>query len=151
INITMKINLGIIGFLLLTSCVKGPDLPQDTLIDLDKDAVAKEILLYVSHAKQGDGSGSSPQNAADFLNTSFWDKTGQILTNSPVRVLFAKGDYSRAYTEKALVLNNIGNYKNRLTLEGIDGQTIFTVPENLPEKSVLIDIRNTQNLHFKNF
>ena len=146
----MKRSFIILCILFLASCTKNSDVAKDTLVELDKDAGIAEVFQYVSYVKQGDGSGNSPKNAADFLSAQFWEKIGKLIMTAPVRVLFAEGDYSRAYTEKALVLNNIGNSQNKLILEGADGKTIFSVPENFPQKSVLFDIRNSRNIHVKN-
>lgn len=148
----MKKYLILFSALCVLSCTKGPDQPQDTLVELDEGDGVTEVFQYVSYVKQGDGNGNSPGNAADFLNATFWGKISQLLLKSPVRVKFAEGDYVRAYSERPLVLNTIGNTKNRLTLEGVDGKTIFNVPADLAlEKGNLFDIRNSQNVHVKNF
>src|SRR5690606_27773094 len=99
-----------------------------------------EVVQYVSYLKQGDGSGNSSKNAADFLNASFWEKINELVEKTPVRVLFAEGIYLRAFTEKALVLNGMGNSNNRLTLEGVAGKTKFNAPDNLSlQKGSLFD------------
>lgn len=147
----MKTNFIIFSILLLVSCTKSPDLPKDTLVELDENDIATEAFQYVSYTKQGDGSGNSPKNAADFLSSTFWEKISQLITKSPVKVVFAEGNYSRAYTEKALVLNTIGHAENRLTLEGVADKTIFNAPDNLSlSRGSLFDIKNSQNIHIKN-
>src|SRR5690606_39281179 len=119
----MKNNLIIFCALFLVACTKISDVTKDTLVEIDQSAAVTEIFQYVSYVKQGDGSGSSPKNAADFLSTPFWEKINQLLKRTPVRVLFAEGNYSRAFTEKALILNTIGNSQNKLTLEGVANKT----------------------------
>ncbi len=140
------------SILFFVSCDKSAGLAKDTFVEPDeKDDAVTEVFQYVSSARQGDGSGNAPKNAADFLSSPFWEKISQLIMKSPVRVLFAEGDYSRAFTQRALILNDTGNSKNRLTLEGVEGKTIFNVPEGFPQKGTLFDIRNAQNIHLKNF
>ncbi|NGM63304.1 hypothetical protein G5B30_15450 [Sphingobacterium sp. SGG-5] len=146
----MKTNLIILCLFFLVSCSKS-SYPTDFLITLDENDVATEKYQYVSYVKQGDGSGDSPKNAADFLSTAFWDKVNELLEKTPVHVQFSEGSYSRSYTEKTLVLSSIGNSQNRLTLQGVDGKTVFMAPEDLAlSKSSLFDIKNSQNIHVKN-
>lgn len=138
--------------ILLVACSKSQFKPQDRIIELDDSDVSSKIYRYVSFVAQGDGSGTSPKNAADFLNASFWETTNELLTISPVDVYFSEGYYTRAFTLRPLILNGLGNIDNRLTLKGMPGKTIFNVPDNLSlEKSTLFDIKNSQNIHIRDF
>lgn len=148
----MKKNLLLFVIIFAVSCVKSADKPKDTFIALEIDNSTLIAYHYVAPIKQGDGSGSTPQNAADFLNSTIWDKVNQQLATQPVCIKFAAGSYTRAFTEKPLVLNGIGNTQHRLKLEGVANKTIFDAPDNLSlKKSVLIDLKNAQNIDIENF
>lgn len=147
----MKKNLLLFAILFIVSCVKSAVKPHDTLVELGTANTLAVVYHYVSPTKQGDGSGRNPQNAADFLSTTIWNTINQQLTNQPVCVKFAEGSYTRAFTEKPLILNGIGNVQHQLTLEGLPNKTVFDAPDNLSlKKGVLIDIKNSQNIHIKN-
>ena len=109
------------------------------------------IVRYAGPTSSGDGTGSSATNAADFLDSKFWVAVQASLKNEPVIVKFNGGDYLRAYTEKAFILDKMGNTKNLLLLEGDVQNTLFTVPTGHPKQSVLIDVKNSQNILIKNF
>ncbi|WP_300598393.1 right-handed parallel beta-helix repeat-containing protein [Niabella sp.] len=106
---------------------------------------------YAAPGKQGDGSGLTAGQAADFLDAGFWTGIQSLLQKEAVTVKFSGGDYRRAYTEKAWILAEMGNERNRLILEGEAGQTVFTVPVGYQQQPVLILIRNTRNLVIRNF
>lgn len=111
------------------------------------------VVQYVSYEKIGKGTGDSKEDAADFLNTSFWEKVNASLKKQPVKVSFLEGDYKRAFTHKPLTLKEIGNPENTLVLEGIEGKTIFSAnPSEYAEtRSVMVDIVNSQNIEINNF
>ena len=106
---------------------------------------------YVAPDKRGDASGSTAGQAADFLDAGFWATVQQILQKEPVTVKFVAGDYRRAYTQKALILAEMGNKKHRLILEGEGDQTIFSVPVGYKQQSVLMVVRNSRNMVIRNF
>jgi hypothetical protein len=108
-------------------------------------------VKYAAPIAIGNGTGSSIDNATDFLNSNFWLNVQKILNREPVTVKFLAGNYVRAYTEKAFTLSNMGNTKNLLILEGDSLKTLFTVPTDYLKKDVLIDIQNTQNMMIRNF
>jgi hypothetical protein len=109
------------------------------------------IIKYAGPATSGDGSGSSITNTADFLDDKFWAAVQTFLKKEAVTVKFSPGDYLRAYTEKPLILDKIGNAKNLLSLEGVAQQTLFTVPNGYAKKAVIIEVRNSENITIRNF
>jgi hypothetical protein len=108
-------------------------------------------LRYVAANQVGNGDGLSAANAADFLSSTFWPKVQQLLSKSPVTVKFLSGNYSRAYTEKFLSMDGMGNEKNLLTLEGDPVNTVFSLPEGTIVKSQVIKVTNAVNITLKNF
>ncbi|MEJ5962062.1 right-handed parallel beta-helix repeat-containing protein [Pedobacter immunditicola] len=108
------------------------------------------MIKYVAPVATGDGSGKSATHAADFLNHKFWSDVQTALNKQPVTVKFLGGNYLRAYTEKPLVIEKMGHPKNLLLLEGTQS-TLFTVPTGYPKKSVLIDLRDAENIKVKGF
>jgi hypothetical protein len=109
------------------------------------------VVRYVSPAAAGDGRGGSAANAADFLDAKFWSEVQNALKKESVTVKFIAGDYVRAYTEKPLILDKMGNPNNILVLEGEPLRTVFTVPEGKAEKPVIIDVKNSENIQILNF
>lgn len=106
---------------------------------------------YVAPDKRGDGSGLTAAHAADFLDAGFWAGIQTLLQKEAVTVTFTGGDYRRAYTEKALILADMGNRKNRLVLEGEGDRTIFPVPVGYTQQPVLMVVKNTRNVVIRNF
>ncbi|TZF81439.1 right-handed parallel beta-helix repeat-containing protein [Pedobacter sp. BS3] len=109
------------------------------------------MIRYAAPVKQGNGNGMSVENAADFLNAGFWIEVQKTLRKEPVIVKFMSGDYARAYTEKPFILEEMGNKKNALTLEGDGQNTLFTVPVGYKQQSVLMAVKNSQNIIIRNF
>jgi hypothetical protein len=106
-------------------------------------------IRYVAAAPSGDKTGSSPANAADFLDQKFWTGVQAFLKKEPVSVKFLAGDYVRAYTEKPLTLDQMGNANHLLVLEGDAKRSLFTAPEGYPKKAVLVDIKDSENILIK--
>jgi hypothetical protein len=113
----------------------------------------EQIIRYVAPTGIGNGNGLSASNAADFLERAFWKDVQDLLASQPVTVKFAGGDYYRAYTEKALIIAQMGNTQNTLLLEGDPSNTtIFTIPDSSTStKSHVIEINNSVNITLKNF
>lgn len=109
--------------------------------------------LYVSYEQKGTGTGDSESNAADFLNSSFWKEVNTQLKKQPITVLFLEGNYSRTFTQKPLKIEDIGSPNNLLIIKGIPEKTWFTADPNefSGERSVLVDIVNSQNIQISNF
>src|SRR5690606_34248466 len=110
----------------------------------EPDAAAS-LTFYVSPNGQGNKGGATEADAADFLAGAFWDRVRKALLNEPLTVQFLPGDYGRAYTERALVLEKIGHPDNRLTIKGGD-DVIFTLREGVSTKSYVVDVRGAQNI-----
>jgi hypothetical protein len=108
------------------------------------------LVKYVAPVATGDGSGKTAEDAADFLHHRFWVDVQTALKKQPVTVKFLGVDYLRAYTEKPLVIEKMGNAKHLLMLEGTPN-TLFTVPTGHSKKSVLIDLINAENIQIKQF
>jgi len=109
--------------------------------------------LYVSYKQIGAGTGDSKVNAADFLDDSFWKGINKQLEKQSVKVVFLEGNYQRTFTQKPLKIEGLGNPKHLLILEGVPDKTWFTADPNefSGERSVLVDIVNSQNLQISNF
>jgi hypothetical protein len=114
-----------------------------------------QTVRYVAPTAIGNGNGLSASNAADFLEKIFWKNIQDLLASQPVIVEFLGGDYSRAYTENALMIANMGDARNTLLLEGNPlNTTIFTLPvTDSPTKARphVIEINNSVNITLKNF
>lgn len=106
--------------------------------------------FYVSPNGQGSKNGESEANAADFLAAFFWDNVRKALLKESVTVQFLAGDYSRAYTERPLILEKIGTPEHRLFIKGGD-DVIFTLPEGGATKSYVVDVRGAQNITIDGF
>ena len=113
--------------------------------------IQAQQLRYVAAQAVGNGDGRSPANAADFLSSTFWPQVQQLLAKKPVTVKFLGGNYIRAYTEKFLSLDGMGNEKNLLTLEGDPQHTVFSLPAGSVTKSQVIKVTNAVNITLKNF
>lgn len=113
----------------------------------------KDKQLFVSYKQMGTGTGDSKSNAADFLSSSFWKEVNNQLKEQPVKVTFLEGNYSRTFTQKPLKIEGMGNPEHLLSLEGIPEKTWFTADpkEFSEERSVLVDIVNSQNIQVRNF
>ncbi len=122
-----------------------------SLLLLSMGQAKATLIKYVSHEMIGKGTGKSAKDAADFLDAKFWEEVKLTLTKEGVVVKFLAGDYSRAYTEKPLLIHNMGHEKNQLVLEGVTGSTIFTAPMGHKEKAVMFEIKDAQNIIVKNF
>lgn len=119
---------------------------------IEQPLKTKTVLLqYVSYEKKGKGTGNSKEDAADFLNTSFWAQINKLLEKQPIKVVFLEGDYKRAYTERHLSLREMGHPEHLLTIEGIPEKTIFTVDPsvNIDQRGVLMDVVNSQNIKLR--
>lgn len=139
--------------LLLTIVVSVAHLNAMSHGKVTSDSMAK-LLLYVSTAPIGTGSGLDKGNAADFLDDSFWNKVNTFLQKDAVEVIFLKGNYSKAYTKKPFTLKGMGNDKNQLTISGIRGETIFeaiVLSDSDVQKGVMFDIVNSSNILVRNF
>src|SRR5690606_21554756 len=115
--------------------------------------IQEKVLLYVSFKQIGTGTGKDEANAADFLNGTFWNSVNVHLQKKPVEVIFLPGNYSRAYTQKPLTLQGIGNEKNQLTISGVADRTIFeAVVSGNPDKmkGVMVDVVDSQHILIKN-
>lgn len=106
-----------------------------------------DLTLFVAPTKLGTGSGTTKENAADFLSASFWSSVKSHLASKSVKVQFQEGEYLRAYTEKPLEIESTGNATNKLILSGSKG-VIFNAPAdlNLATKSHLLRIASSQNV-----
>lgn len=144
---TKLILLLLLGFLsVFTSCSK-----DDDYIDNSKNKSIGLRTMYVAPNSLGIADGLSKESAADFLDQSFWAQIDKTLRKDSVEVIFLPGIYSRAYTEKALVLRDIGyDNDNWLLLSGNENVS-YPALEGLAEKSVMIDIIGCKNLRMSNF
>lgn len=127
-------------FLILGCSKDNSDSP-----DIEEPDIEASSVMYVSPDGSGTKSGESAENAADFLDPLFWDRTRKTVLKETVEVQFLDGEYGRAYTEKPLVLDKIGHADNTLTLRGGDN-VIFTLAEGVQTKSYVIDVRGAQNI-----
>jgi len=109
-----------------------------------------DSIRYVAPSAIGNGSGDSKENAADFLNDSFWTQVNNKLKYTSVEVRFIPGTYSRAFTEKSLTLENLGSAIYQLTLTGSQ-EVRFTAPGGYPDKNQMIRIDGCQNMVVSNF
>lgn len=110
------------------------------------------VLLYVSPNGDGEATGETKENAADFLDENFWSTVKSTVLKTSVKVQFLPGDYKRAYNEKGLSLNGIGSPQNKLYLKGGEG-VVFTIEEEGGQKGspTVIDVRGSQNIVFDAF
>lgn len=134
-----------ISFLFL-SCSK-----EDSQLDKLPDE-GGGIEYYVSPYGAGAMNGDSKENAADFLNDSFWSKVRNSVRGRDVTVYFLKGEYGRSYSEnKKLELLNIGNPEHRLLIKGGEG-VIWTFTEGLSSHAKMaIDVRGSENIIIDGF
>jgi len=136
----------LISLFFFSACSKKEDVLEK---DEDSDNTESSVW-YVSPKGSGTKSGKSAINAADFLDPKLWDQVRKQLLKEPTEVLFLEGEYNRAYTEEALVLDKIGHPDNKLTLKGGD-DVIFTLNEGVKTKSYVIDFRGAQNILMDGF
>lgn len=112
-------------------------------------AESAALTFYVAPTALGDGSGSSPANAASYKQTSvgidplsglhsavdspFWTGVKSSLATNSVTVQMAAGTYP---TE--LVLKDIGNFDNKFTLQGAPGGgTVFNPSASATQNTAL--------------
>lgn len=111
---------------------------------------SSDVIKYVAPNSLGNGSGGSEADAADFLDDTFWAGVNSDLNTNSVEVKFLAGTYSRAFTEKSLILKNMGDPDNRLLLSGNENVR-FTAPGGYPDKTQMIRVEGCQNLVISNF
>lgn len=96
-----------------------------------------EITRYVAPTSQGNGSGTSPANAAAYVSTSFWSGVQSSLTNNAVTVRWLDGQYNST----GLSLSDMGHQYNKLTLTG-DTDTGAVLNAPVP---TMLQFRGVQN------
>src|SRR5690606_8571397 len=101
-----------------------------------------DLTRYVAPTARGNGSGTSPANAASYTNGSFWNGVQSSLANSAVTVRWLDGQYSSA----GLTLTDMGHQYHKLTLTG-DSNTGAVL--NAPVDYMLF-LRGVQNMTIKN-
>src|SRR5690554_124747 len=148
----LKNNLNYYLFLLASICFFISCSEQDdVLIEEENESKSGLVTFYVGAYPTGLANGSTYDHAADFLNDNFWNIVKNRLRTDSVEVIFTPGTYSRAYTEKALVLSGLGfDNENMLFLTGGD-EVVFPAVEGHQQKSVIIDIVGCQNLVMSDF
>ncbi|HBG26073.1 MAG TPA: hypothetical protein DDX75_03155, partial [Phycisphaerales bacterium] len=72
------------------------------------------IYYYAAPTVYGDGSGSSPENAMDYLSSTFWSNVNNILNTNDVQIIFLDGIYGSEL--EWLDLWAKGNPMHKLTL-----------------------------------
>jgi autotransporter-associated beta strand protein len=77
---------------------------------------ANQIAQYVSPSGIGDGSQTA--NPARYNDSAFWDSVRTNLAINPVKVTFLTGEYLINTDADCLLVTNLGNATNLLTLEG---------------------------------
>ena len=77
---------------------------------------ANQIARYVSPS--GTGDGSEAVNPARYNDGTFWDLVRTNLAANPVKVTFLTGEYLINTNTDCLLITNLGNANNLLTLEG---------------------------------
>ncbi|MBE8721232.1 DUF4998 domain-containing protein [Sphingobacterium pedocola] len=118
---------------------------------ITKEIPTSVYTRYVAPISRGTGDGGRAVNAADFLDDAFWQGIQTLLAQGSVTVKFVVGDYARAYSEKSFIIDKMGNAQNRLLLEGSGTGTVFTALTGMGNKTVMMQIRDTQNIVVKNF
>ena len=145
-----KINLVLLLITVIFSFSCSDD-TEDIIDDNDIDIGKDNITMYVSENKIGRGNGSSETDAADYLDDNFWIQVNKDLKTKEVEVKFLSGNYSRAFTNKGLLLKGIGNKKNRLIISG-NKDVVFHVVEGHPKgASNLIYLNGCQNILMRDF
>lgn len=109
-----------------------------------------DSIRYVAPNAIGNGSGETQENAADFLSDTFWAQVNKIVQSKNVEVRFLPGTYSRSFTDKSLILKNMGSANYQLTLTG-NQDVRFTAPGGYPDKNQMIRIDGCQNMVVSNF
>ena len=137
----------LVSIFVITGCSKEKGF-EDSKIEVPD--IEQSSILYVSPMGDGSKTGESASNAADFLDPYFWDRVRKAVLKESIEVQFTPGEYGRAYTEKALVLDKIGHPSNKLIIRGGD-DVIFTLKEGVKTKSYVIDIRGAQNIVIDGF
>lgn len=105
-------------------------------------SASAETTRYIAPTALGAGTGTSPGNAAGYLNGSFWTGVQSSLASDAVTVRFLDGQYS----SDGLTLNNLGNTANRLVLQG---DTAHGAILNAPV-GVMLQFNGVQNTTVKN-
>ena len=118
---------------------------------LTKEVPESTYTRYVGPLTIGTGDGRSAVNAADFLNDDFWKEIQSLLADGSVTVKFTVGNYSRAFSEKSFILDKMGHAQNRLLLTGSGTGTVFTAVMGAGNKTVMMLIRDSQNIVVRNF
>lgn len=135
----------------LTFSIEGSNIKKVLMIS--QKGIARKLVMYVSPLAKGNGSGETVENAAYFMNNLFWTKIKKELQERAVDVNFVDGDYDKAYIENGLILSELGDKNNKLTINGGEN-VIFNLPLGHLDKSDVIRLNNCQNidlynLHFK--
>lgn len=124
---------------------------SETIPSLVKEIPESAFTRYVAPVLKGNGDGKSAVNAVDFLDADFWKEMQSLLNKGSVTVKFTTGNYSRAYSEKSLTIDKMGHAQHRLLLEGVGTGTVFTAENGLGNKTVMMLIRDSQNITVRNF
>ena len=96
-----------------------------------------EVTRYVAPTALGDGSGTSPVNAALFTNSSFWSGVQSSLSSDAVTVRWLNGQYNSS----GLSLSNMGDPYHQLTLVGdTDAGAVLNAPV-----STMLQLKGVQN------
>lgn len=89
------------------------------------------VSFFVAAKQVGDGSGVTPNSAADFRDLKLWSQVRRTLKDSPAVVTFLDGRYLVSADDRnmmpQLFLADLGNSRHRLVLEGASPKgVIFT-------------------------
>ena len=104
-------------------------------------AVKSEYVFYVS--PDGNGSGTSKEQAALYTDATFWQNTNKFLARGKVDVVFIGGEYSSG----ELKLARIGSDKHTLHLRAIDNKSVIFNSNS----DTLVSFRGCKNIIFEGF
>ncbi len=83
--------------------------------------------FYAAPERRGTGDGRSPENAAGYLESAFWEGVREALEDGPRTVRLLPG----RYTDDCLYLDRLGHAEHRLTVTGDpEGGTVFAGDDN---------------------
>jgi len=96
---------------------------------------------FVAPTASGNGSGSSPANAAVYTNSTFWGGVRTGVNSNPVTVTFLDGQYASGN----LILSEIGHADYRLVLQSqTEGGAVFA-------GAARVQLRGSQNITIRHF
>lgn len=102
----------------------------------------KPEIKFVAPAAQGNGSATSAENAADYLDPDLWTYVRTRLAETPVTMRFVDGEYKTA----TLILMKIGHPDHHLLLEAVNpGEAVFK-----GDLKWQIRLRGSQNITLRN-